>query len=319
MSRRAATARLLGGPSLSVHFRRLSNLRSWPTACLLALAIGGCSDDKPKHITMDASHIALADIKTPTVIAQARLDTNAAITGIDAVAGGEAPMSVADIERRLKTLGFGVEVKKGNYPLFFGHAGGVQHGIIDPEGRKTISAAKAYSQGGRNILETLRVEMIFNHVEVIDEQWAVVIGELPKDIPGLPAVLQPNFAMVADDHGLDSAFVGLRLARFGIDLPRTSDRRPQDAPTSGKGLCFTRAGDPVPGEDCKDVSVGYQASYYTQSKTDVTQQGRCHGEICTLSLYIKDSKLFRDIQKQLEPTGRAAFVKAYGEPDPEKK
>ncbi|TJW82843.1 MAG: hypothetical protein E5V92_20925 [Mesorhizobium sp.] len=114
----------------------------------MALAIGGCSDDKPKHITMDASHIPLPDIKTPTVIAQARLDTNAAITGIDAVAGGEAPMSVADIERRLKTLGFAVEVKKGNYPLFFGHAGGVQHGIIDPEGRSTISAAKAYSQGG---------------------------------------------------------------------------------------------------------------------------------------------------------------------------
>ncbi|TIW08740.1 MAG: hypothetical protein E5V81_31085 [Mesorhizobium sp.] len=105
------------------------------------------------------------------------------------MAGGEAPMSVADIERRLKTLGFAVEVKKGNYPLFFGHAGGVQHGIIDPEGRSTISAAKAYSQGGRNMLETLRVEMIFNHVEVIDDQWAVVIGELLKDIPGLPAVL----------------------------------------------------------------------------------------------------------------------------------
>ncbi|RVC83944.1 hypothetical protein EN745_00655 [Mesorhizobium sp. M4A.F.Ca.ET.022.05.2.1] len=136
----------------------------------MALAIGGCSDDKPKHITMDASHIPLADIQTPTVIAQARLDTNAAITGIDAVAGGDAPMSVADIEKRLKTLGFAVKVKKGNFPLFFGHADGVQHGTIDPEGRSTISAAKAYSQGGRNIFETLRVEMIFNHVEVIDDQ-----------------------------------------------------------------------------------------------------------------------------------------------------
>lgn len=74
----------------------------------------------------------------------------------------------------------------------------------------------------------------------------------------------------------------------------------------------------LPDTDCKDVIVGYIASYSIQDKQSSTPSA-CRGEICTLSLYIRDSKLDWDIQKQISGTGKAIFVKTFGEPDPETK
>ncbi|MFD1983330.1 hypothetical protein ACFSOZ_11695 [Mesorhizobium newzealandense] len=286
--------------------------------CLL-LAAAGCSDsNKPKTVVVDLSQIPAVTIPAPSIIEQARLDASAAFSGIDALKGAGAGISTVELEKRLKAMGFGVEVKKDNLPLFLGNVDGQFHGVVYPEGRTTISAIKGFSSGGRNMLERFRANLILDRIERVTDEWSVVIGKLPADIANIPYFLQPSFGMEADDRGLDPTFVNVRLARFGVKLPMTTDHRAADQPQSSIGKCFTRGGDALPDKDCKDVIVGYSASYFVKDEQSSTASA-CRGEICALSLYIKDSQLDWDIQKQISGAGRAIFVKAFGEPDPETK
>ncbi|MER8658478.1 hypothetical protein [Mesorhizobium sp. M0847] len=285
-------------------------------SCLL-LAVAGCSDNKPKVVNVELSQIPAVSIPAPSVIEQARLDASAAFSGIDALKAAGAGISAAELEKRLKAMGFGVEVKKENLPLFLGKVDGRFHGVVYPEGRTTVSAIKGFSSGGRNLLERFQANLILDRIERVTDDWSVVIGKLPADVANIPYFLQPSFGMETDDRGLDPSFVNVRLARFGAQLPMTSDLRTADEPQSAIWKCFTRGGDALSDTDCKDVIVGYTASYSIRDKQSTPSA--CRGEICTLSLYIKDSKLDWDIQKQISGTGRAIFVKNFGEPDPETK
>ncbi|MER9474376.1 hypothetical protein [Mesorhizobium sp. M0520] len=286
--------------------------------CLL-LAVAGCSDSKPKNVTVDASQVPALTVPAASVFEQARLGATAAFSGIDALKAAGAGISAAELEKRLKAMGFGVEVKKGNLPLFLGNVDGQVHGVVYPEGRTTISAIKGFSSGGRNMLERFQADLVLDRIERVSDDWSVVIGKLPPDIANIPYFLQPSFGMTTDDRGLDPNFVNIRLARFGAELPSTTDRPAEDRPHRTVSKCFTRVGDALSDQDCKDVIVEYSASYFFQDDPSSMRGALCRGEICTLSLFIKDSKLDGDIHKQISGAGRAIFVKAFGEPGPETK
>jgi len=286
----------------------------------LGLAVAGCGDGKPTHgedIAVDASKLPTLNIPTPTVIEQARLASNAALTGIDGLAGGAASLTAEDIEKRLKAMNFGVDVQKGGLYLFDGVANGQSHVISVAGARSTISAIKGYSADGRNILESIKIDLILDHVESVTDEWSVVIGELPPDIANLPYILQPSFGMMNDDRGLAPNFVTDRLSKLGFQFAPKSDRPASDRPYDYATKCYARDGGTLPAKDCKDVVVEYSVDYFLKGSPERS----CHRDICKLDLFIKDQKLASEIYQQTLAVaiGKAVFVEKFGEPEPDKK
>lgn len=299
-------------------------MNNWviPAATCLALIVSGCSesksDSKPaqgENIVLSASNVPTVTIPTPTVVAQARLASSAAVTGVDAVASGDASMTAGEIEKRLKALNFSPLVKTTNLVVFGGKVDGQDHLVSVAEGRTTISAMKGYTNGGRYMLEKIQIRLIMDHVESISDEWSVVVGELPANLANLPYIQKPATGALDDDSGLVTSFITDRLVKFDIQLPLQSERPADERPYIWVAKCYSREGAALSGTDCKDVIAQYAAYYFIDSLPERS----CRGQVCKLGLSIQDNKLESDILEQLRPAAKAAFVEKFGEPEPDKK